>query len=218
MRYLTVHVRPTEGGAFHPLGAKLAAEQSVGREAIHHVELVGDGTVLMLAEGSGDRARYEEIMSASPYVLDFLVSGGERWVSSSHFDPRSTVRDLLRRYRESDVVMEMPIDINDDGSLTVTYLGSESDFRDLFYETTEELPLGVEVVETGDYDPETAAVTRGLTTRQQEVLEAAVDVGYYRVPRQGTHEDVADALDIAPTTVGDHLRKIEARVFGSLAR
>jgi len=61
-------------------------------------------------------------------------------------------------------------------------------------------------------------VRRALTTRQQEVLRAAVEVGYYENPRTGTHEDVAAAVGIAPTTAGDHIREIETRVFGTLVR
>ncbi len=76
IRYLTVLVHPAEGRVFHPLGKKLADEPTIAREAIHHVELLADGTVLSFAEGSGDRERYEGIMRDSPYVVDFLVSGG----------------------------------------------------------------------------------------------------------------------------------------------
>ena len=52
-----------------------------------------------------------------------------------------------------------------------------------------------------------------LTDRQREILAAAVEVGYYEVPRQASHEDIADHLGIAPATVGEHLRKIESTVL-----
>jgi predicted DNA binding protein len=48
------------------------------------------------------------------------------------------------------------------------------------------------------------------------VLETAVDVGYYTNPREATHADIADELGIAATTVGEHLREIESRVFRPL--
>jgi len=74
------------------------------------------------------------------------------------------------------------------------------------------------VLETGTYSPDRHALSRLLTERQREVLDAAVETGYYRDPRGATHEEVAAALDIAPTTVGEHLRKIEQRVFTAVAR
>ena len=218
MRYLTVVVDPAEGGAFHPLGKQLTEEASITREAIHHVELLADGTVLLFAEGSGDRRRYEEIMDGSPHVLDSLVSGADRWMAVSRFEPTALARRALELQRESDLVIEVPILINDDGSFRVTYLGGDSEFRELFREVGEESDFGFEVVETGEYEPDEASFTRVLTARQREVLEAAVEVGYYSAPRQATHEDVAEVVGIAPTTVGEHLRKIEERVFGALAR
>lgn len=76
MRYLTARLIPRDGSVFHPLGNKLGEESSIRREAIHHAEHLDDGTVLLLAEASGDRDRYEEIMAASPSVDEFLVAGG----------------------------------------------------------------------------------------------------------------------------------------------
>ena len=216
MRYLTVRVHPEDGATFHPLGGRLAAEPSIDREAIHHVELLANGTVLLFAEGSGDKSRYEAIMDESPYVQDYMVSGAERWMAVSRFEPTAATRRMLELQRESGVVVETPIKINDDGSFRVTYVGSDTAFQCLFRDAPEEADLSVEVVDTGDYEPEEGALTRLLTRRQQEVLEAAVEVGYYNAPRQATLEDVGAAVGIAPATVGEHLRKVEARVFGAL--
>jgi len=218
MRYLTVRLEPTENSAFHPVGKRLADEPAIQREAIHHIELLASGTVLTLAEGSGDHQRYEQLMSESPHVEDVLVSGDERWLATSQFTARGPVRQLLEWRQESDLVVEMPIPINDDGSMRITYLGGEGDFQELYERSADAASLGVEVIETGEYEPDVDAFMRGLTPRQQEVLQAAVEVGYYSEPRGATHEDVADAVGIAPTTAGTHLRKIESRVFGALVR
>lgn len=218
MRYLTVLARPPESGTFHPLGKQLTEEPSITREAIHHVELLANGAVLLFAEGSGDRKRYEEIMRNSPHVIDYLVTGDERWMAVSQFEPTDTTRRILEHGRGSDVVMETPIRFDADGSLRITYVGSNADFRALFRDAPKETSLSFEVVETGEYEPNQNSITRLLTTRQQEVLEAAVEVGYYSTPRQSTHEDVAAAVGIAPSTAGEHLRKIEERVFDALVR
>jgi len=218
MRYLTVRLGPTENGAFHPVGKRLADEPSIQREAIHHIELLAGGTVLTLAEGSGDRQRYEQLMAESPHVDDVLVSGDERWLATSQFTARGPVQQLLEWRQKSDLVVEMPIPINDDGSMRITYLGSETDFQELYDKSRDATDLDFEVIETGEHDPDVDTFLRGLTPRQQEVLQAAVEVGYYSEPRAATHEDVATAVGIAPTTAGSHLRKIESRVFGALVR
>lgn len=216
MRYMSVRLRPTDGVGFHPLGEQLSAEPAIRREAIHHVEFLDDGTVLTLAEGSGDRERYEEIMSASPSVRRYMVSGDDRWMAVSQFEPSEAVRWVLTRKQQAEVVVETPIRFGSDGSLTLTVVGDESAFGTVFEATESVGSLDFEVVETGEYDLGTEPLARSLTTRQQEVLAAAVDVGYYRAPREATQADVAEAVGLAPSTVGDHLRKIEERVFASI--
>lgn len=44
------------------------------------------------------------------------------------------------------------------------------------------------MIEPGSADPDAASFVRALTTRQQAVLQAAVEVGCYDNPRAGTHE------------------------------
>jgi hypothetical protein len=49
-----------------------------------------------------------------------------------------------------------------------------------------------------------------LTERQYETVATALSLGYYDTPRAATHDDVAAALDCAPSTVSEHLQKAEA--------
>jgi len=56
-----------------------------------------------------------------------------------------------------------------------------------------------------------------LTERQQEVFEAALAVGYYANPRDGTHADVTERVGCSASTAGEHLRKIAARVFSQFS-
>ncbi|AHG01725.1 bacterio-opsin activator (plasmid) [Halostagnicola larsenii XH-48] len=216
MRYLTIHIRPADNGAFHPLAEQLVDEPSITREAIRNVELLANGTILLFAEGSGDRERYEEIMENSKFVIDYLVSGEDRWMAVSQFEPTDLTRRMLKRQRESDLIIETPIYFNADGSFQVSYLGTDSAFQEFVQDSGEQLPVTFEVIETGEYKPDEASFTRLLTTRQQEVLETAVKAGYYSIPRESTLDDVAAIVGIAPTTVGDHLRKVEERVFETL--
>lgn len=218
MRYLTILVQPAQGRGFHPLGQELSTEPAINREAIHNIELLADDTVLLFAEGTGDKDRYEEIMQASEYVIDYLVSGSDPWFAVSHFEPTDLTHRVLESKRESDIVIETPIQINHEGALRITYLGSEEGLQQLFADVGEESALSVEVLETGEYEPDLDGIMQQLTARQREVLHAAVEAGYYCVPRKATHEDVAEAVGIAAPTIGEHLRKIEARVFSALAR
>lgn len=218
MRYLTVLVEPTEGGAFHPLGGRLTDDPAIRRRAIHRVELLADDTVLLLAEASGSQGRYRQIMDDSPYVVDYLTAGGDRWTAVSQFEPTATVRRALELQRESALMMDTPIRFTAEDHLKVTYLGTDETFRKLSEYVEEMESVTFEILRMGEYEADDSSFSRMLTSRQEEVLEVAVDLGYYAEPRQATLEDVGGAVGISPGTAGEHLRKVEERVFGELVR
>ena len=57
-----------------------------------------------------------------------------------------------------------------------------------------------------------------LTGRQREILEAAVESGYYEEPRGATHEEIAREVGVSAGTVGEHLRRVEEKVLLSPVR
>jgi predicted DNA binding protein len=214
MRYVTIELRPVEGDSFHPVGERLAADPDLRREAIHTVELLEDGTMAMLAEVSGDLERYAEILEASPEVVEFSVSGADRGLAYSHVEADDLTTSLVEHRGEREFVVDWPVEITDDGAQRVTLVGKEEAFAGADLGP----PRGAEVtiLETGEYYPEAERVVAALTERQQTVLRAAVDAGYYEAPREATVEDVAARVDCAPGTAAEHLRKVEARVFQRL--
>ncbi|MFC4407234.1 helix-turn-helix domain-containing protein [Haloarchaeobius iranensis] len=218
MRYLTLLVKADGGSALHPLGSELSDDPSIERRAIHHVELLADGTVLLLAEASGSQDRYREIMADSPYVVDYLTAGDDRWLAVSQFEPTETVRRALELQRESLLVVDTPIRFTSADHLEVTYLGTDETFRELSDYVDELDSMAVEILQMGEYEAEESSFSRLLTARQEEILEVAVELGYYSEPREASLEDIGAVVDIAPGTVGEHLRKVEERVFGELVR
>ena len=217
MRYVTMRVSPTEGAAFHPLGEALATDPAVERGSIYRVEMLDDGTGLLLAEARGDVDRYREILDDSEHVYDFsIVEDDGWWYSYTHFQPNDANQEMLELQYESQLAMETPIEVEPDGSFVLTLVGPMEAFRRATPSETES--YDIEVLETGEHTPELGDLFLSLTERQREVLETAVDMGYYENPRQATHEDISVTVDASPSTVGEHLRKIEARVFTQLVR
>ncbi len=53
-----------------------------------------------------------------------------------------------------------------------------------------------------------------LTSRQQEILEIAYDMGYFQHPRDATAGEVADHLDIATATFTEHLAAAQRNLLG----
>jgi predicted DNA binding protein len=216
MRYLTVLLEPDGETAFHPLGGELTDDPAITRRAIHRVELLDDDTVLLLAEASGSKQRYREIMDASPHVVDYLVSGDDRWMAVSQFELTERARRPLELQREEGVVIDTPMRFTAGGGLKVTCLGDDAAFERLFDRIDEAEGTSVEIREMGEYEPDESSFTRLFTARQEEVLEAAVELGYYRVPRDAELADIADAVGISRATASEHLRKVEERVFSEI--
>jgi predicted DNA binding protein/ActR/RegA family two-component response regulator len=54
-----------------------------------------------------------------------------------------------------------------------------------------------------------------LTGRQQQVLELAIDAGYFDRPRKNNTGEIAEMLDISPATFTQHLRAAQRKTFAS---
>lgn len=66
--------------------------------------------------------------------------------------------------------------------------------------------------QTADTDP--VVVDRGtLTDRQREVLWTAYDLGYFAYPKGANAGEVADHLDIAPSTFREHLSAAQSKLL-----
>jgi predicted DNA binding protein len=155
-------------------------------------------------------------MEESPYVLGYLTAGDERWMAVSQVEPTEEVRRSLELQRESLLVIETPIHFTSDNHLKVTYLGTDETFSKLYDYADETEHVTFDILKMGEYEADKSSFNRMITSRQEEVLEAAVDLGYYSEPRQASLEDIGDVIGISPGTVGEHLRKAEERVFTEL--
>ncbi|WP_313691765.1 helix-turn-helix domain-containing protein [Halorarum halobium] len=213
MRYVTVVAYPDEEG-INRLDRRVN-ELGLAYRAIHRMELLDDDTVAMFAEGRGDVEGLRQVLSEAPEVYEFSISGDDAgFFAYTRYVADDLTRMLMQGRRESSYLIDMPVEYTDEGGLRVTYIGTEAAFADVLSEQPDGVRVDVE--RTGPYNPGPRHVVSRLTERQREVLEAAVDLGYYREPREATHNEIAAATGLSETTVGEHLRKIEAAVFSSL--
>ncbi|MCJ7455469.1 helix-turn-helix domain-containing protein [Candidatus Bathyarchaeota archaeon] len=56
-----------------------------------------------------------------------------------------------------------------------------------------------------------------LTDKQLDALEAAVEYGYYQVPKKTTTEEIARKHKVPRTTYEEHVRKAESKIFRAMA-
>lgn len=229
MRYAEVRLHPG-GDGFHPVDRKLVDSDATQRVAIHHVNQLNDGTVVLLYELQGTPTRIRQVLDADDDVLAYSLSPESdadtaRGQSNTtpnqrtlhcyiHIDPNDTLVAVFQLPQEHSLVIDTPIECHPDGAITVLALGDQQTITSAVGVLPEE--IDAELVATGAYQPSNRTLYSQLTPRQREILTAAVNAGYYNVPRETTHEGLADQLGLAPVTVGEHLRKIEARVFGEI--
>jgi predicted DNA binding protein len=211
MRYATVSLTPGEGG-FHPVDRSLAADPSVRRESIEQVNLLDDGTAVMLYALRGDMDRAADLIAGHEDIIDYEVSGDGEGLAYVHFHPNPRTRTLLDIVQQNEIILKTPVECIDDGGIRFTVLGDGGVIQRAIGDIPPELTLSLERM--GDYHPDELFST--LTERQQEILEAAVELGYYEVPRRTTHEAIAETVGLSAGTVGEHLRKVEGRVLSAL--
>lgn len=214
MRFVTYLLVPPEG-ELHPIEAAIAAEPDLRRRAIHHIRVLDDGTAVTLYELAGDRDRATTVVGGCPSVRAHDVSAsGDRLYCHVRFEPNDLTRRVYGVAQTHDVVLDMPIRYTDRGALRMTAIGELATFRAATRCIPDEVRL--RLLRTGEYTPDGGELYAQLTTRQRQTLRTAVEAGYYEEPREVTYRDIAEELDIAPGTVGEHLRKAESAVFGSI--
>jgi HTH DNA binding domain len=217
MKYFTLVLTPDEGG-IHPVDRMLAKDPSVEREALLYVNAFSDGTGTMVYSLRGDRhavstalTDHEALISHDVFHEDEVEGTFHVHVHLQPGEPAGSLMMLFQRYA---LMVDTPIVFTAHGGLQTTLIGS----HDLLGQAIEEMPesVGVSIRQVGQYSSDSQYLRSQLTTRQLEVIEAAIEMGYYEVPRRTNHEEISTRLGCAASTVNEHLRKAEARVFSML--
>jgi predicted DNA binding protein len=100
--------------------------------------------------------------------------------------------------------------ILEEGTISVNLIGTTTSIQKLLNEI-EELPdVSIEVTR------KTKLKYIGkpqLTRIQEQILKAAIRLGYYDIPRKIRIEKLAVKLNRSPSTIAEHLRKAESRII-----
>ncbi|WP_435065049.1 helix-turn-helix domain-containing protein [Halobaculum sp. EA56] len=184
------------------------------RDRIYHLNVLADETVVLLGRLRGDLDDAARLLSENADVLGHSISseqGGSALVFV-HARPPPELKQFLTLPRSHEVFFDFPIRGTRDGRLRVVLIGETNQ---VINEALADLPpaLDVSIERIGPYLETGPPLLAQLTDRQREVLGVALDLGYYDVPRRATHRDIADRLGLSVGTVGEHLQKIESRVF-----
>ncbi|WP_266079953.1 helix-turn-helix domain-containing protein [Haladaptatus caseinilyticus] len=198
----------------HPIDELLAENETVIVEAIRYLSPVHDGMYVELLELRGDLDHARALLDHSPDAIEYdVVGSGGRGVAYLQCRTAGLVDELLSILHEHELVLDWPIRYIDVGSsrgIQLTVLGTNSAIRRAVSDLPDGITLRLERL--GEYEPSAGELSSILTDRQLELFELAVREGYFEVPRETTHRELAEKLNLSTGTVSEHFQRIEAKL------
>lgn len=195
----------------HPLHREVVERDGVSRADVLAWGPVGSATTLTWVDA--DRETTAAVLDAAPVVEASLVAGDGGTYAFTRQTDYAFADNLLDLVATADVAFLAPLSFRADRSAHFEAAG-ESAALGAFYDDLAAV-LDVSVASVRDF--RRGGTPASLTDRQRAALDAAVDLGYYEIPRAASVADIADALDCATSTAGELLRKAEASVVRDAA-
>lgn len=213
MRYLDVRLRQPDS-LLHPMQAFIRHEDAVRYEEMRSWSVrMAEDRQYALYYVEGDIDRYRSAVEGVESIVDCRIATVEDgaahvWVCERI---RPENRALFDAFLERDLIVVPPVRFDSEAAMGLTIVGDGGDIQRML----EDIPEAVEVTvnEIGSYDRRDGALLGALTDRQERALRAALDVGYYEVPREADLSEVADTLGCAESTASTLLRRGERAVL-----
>lgn len=184
--------------------------QDAGVRSVDELDCYGDGALLQLEV----ETRYDEDALSGLAAVDEWTYAGK--ADDAHlylvaFTAGELPDQLADTYEE--LVGDCQPEVEDRG-VSVSLVGDQETIASAI-EEYEETGVSPDLRRLGSYDGR-VGLLEALTDRQQEVLQTAYDMGYYDVPRAVSTDEIADELNLDPSTVAEHLQRAERNVFSQL--
>jgi hypothetical protein len=212
VRYVRLVLRPTRG-LIHPVDDVLATASDITRETLRYDGARQDGTGVLFYQLRGNPAVLSEIFADRSDIILYdtidVLDGVFQLYLRVRFDESSGTLDECLFDRG--LVIDPPIVFTSRDGLHMTVIGTAEIIQRAMECFPSEIACSVERI--GQYAGGNQLLLSTLTDRQRDVLETAFEMGYYEVPRQTTHQDIAAALDLSGSTVDEHLQKAECRLI-----
>jgi len=210
-----VRVTLTAGGReaeVHPMYDIVANAEFVERATAMQWN-IADDELGILHYVEGDIEAFEAAVSDVDEVIDYTLepAGDDAFYAYIWDAMTESLREFFGAIARGGVVVVPPIVYHEDGTVTLSAFGPSGALQKTL--AADYSPVELTVEEIGGLSAIGAAAESRLSDRQREAVEAALDLGYYEVPREADHKAVADRLGCAPSTAAEHLRKAESKVL-----
>lgn len=186
------------------LRESLSSLSEVEFEVEQIVESGADAAMPLLWVRDADTEAVEEAFEADPSVSDpsLLVDVEDEQLYRMEWVEQVDV--VLQMLTNSHATVTDAYGAGDTWHLRVLYPDRESLSATIDYCTDNGLTFDVERIRELDGDP---AGRYGLSEGQYDVLTAAIEHGFYEVPRDTTLEELGDELDISHQALSEQLRR-----------
>ncbi len=217
MRYVRLRIYPER--SIHPLYSYVDDADDVESCRVLQWNASDPEEMVLVYEVEGGREGFEATAEAATVVVDYVVvvSSGSRYQAVVHTRASEPMASLWRAATLEGILLVPPLVQLDDGGIETRVVGGNDDIQRMLRQLPERVDFQVDRVKgSGGWrlNPSVEASVE-VPSRQKEALEKAYDLGYYSVPREATHDDVADELGCSKSTASEHLRKAEARIVAS---
>lgn len=187
-----------------------AVSATVVREELlsWHVE-DSAGQLWFLARVVGNREPIQAAVAQLDVVhsFEFTAIDHETFYVYAEMAVRAVDNALWPAIERPGTVIVPPIVYTDTGTVQLTVLGEDTALGGVVEHVPNEITVSVERV--SEHNHTNGSLAGRLTHRQLEAITVARARGYYEVPRTGTLNEVADALDCSESTASTLLRNAE---------
>lgn len=215
MKRVRVTIRPRDADLPHTFERVTGSNEEFVQVQVINWN-VTTSPVAFLLRIFGDIERFENIIKEDDAIDEYeLLSVSER--ESYCFVTGLGTADaqvLWDTFKSGSLMTIPPAEWNADGSYTFTIVGRDDDIQSALESVPDDVQIDIESVGGNKVAPD--SVIDRLSDRQLAAVEAAIELGYYDIPRRATNEDVASELDCAVSTAAEHLRKAESKIFTGL--
>lgn len=213
---VTYTITPQRG--YIDRGERALQEADVRLRAVHYMEVLSDDSVVLVYDIDSEVDMLRRTLEASDgKVIEYAITNqADPLMAQLRVRPDDTFQQLLDIHRSYGVSVNFPITYlnHDPVTIEMVEMGPKDELRRRI-DATRDI-AAVRIKQLNRYEPSTRKLYQELTERQREVLDAAVELGYYRTPREATHADIGDALSCSASVVGQHLRRIETTLVTSV--
>lgn len=215
MRYLEMSLqRPPDER--HPMHQLIVEHEGYDASKLLYQHQYADDENAVLFHIDGPRSPYEEALEDVASTLEFEIfpCRDDTFYLYARGSITKSGRIFIGAVFQPGLIAVPPIEYQSDGTIRLTTIGPPDAIQTAVKNITD--IMTVDVVSIGKFRAGRIDSQATLTQRQFEAVSAAVDCGYYRVPCEGSLEELAARLECSTGTAGELLRRAERTVMTRL--